>query len=121
MPSAETLLKDLPLNTPFALEKEGLKIVLVRTAEKVYAFEDVCPHAFWPLSAGIFRDGILECPGHGWEFHVRTGKCQDPPSYCLTPVSATILGEVVQLEWGEPRRLRAKDADTAAAQAGNGR
>jgi nitrite reductase/ring-hydroxylating ferredoxin subunit len=99
MPNAEICLKDLPLNAPFRFEKEGMKIVLVRTTERVYAFEDVCPHAFWPLSAGIFHDGILECPGHAWEFQVQTGNCQESPDYCLTPVSAMIVGDVVRLEW----------------------
>jgi nitrite reductase/ring-hydroxylating ferredoxin subunit len=102
MPSAKIFLEDLPFNAPVPFEKDGMKIVLVRTAaETVYAFEDVCPHAFWPLSAGVVRDGILECPGHGWEFQIQTGKCNDSPTYCLNPVSATIVGRVVHLEWQE--------------------
>lgn len=108
MPSAEISLKDLPLNTPFPFEMENMRIVLVRTAEGVYAYEDVCPHAFWPLSAGIFHDGILECPGHAWAFHVQTGNCQESPAYCLTPVSATIVGDVVRLEWEATNTLLAR-------------
>jgi 3-phenylpropionate/trans-cinnamate dioxygenase ferredoxin subunit len=76
-----------------------MKIVLLRTNERIYAFEDVCPHAFWPLSSGTFHDGVLECPGHAWEFSVQTGRCQESPTYCLTPISTSIAGEVVQLEW----------------------
>jgi 3-phenylpropionate/trans-cinnamate dioxygenase ferredoxin subunit len=121
MPNAEISLKDLPLNTPFPFEKESMKIVLVRTAEGVYAYEDVCPHAFWPLSAGIFRDGVLECPGHAWEFHVQTGKCQESPAYCLTPVSTTIVGEVVRLEWETTECASGREADRAAANAGSDR
>jgi nitrite reductase/ring-hydroxylating ferredoxin subunit len=99
MPTAEISIKALPLDTPFAFETAGMKIVLVRTNEHVYAFEDVCPHAFWPLSAGTFRDGVLECPGHGWEFRVQTGQCHESPAYCLTPISAGIANGVVRLEW----------------------
>jgi nitrite reductase/ring-hydroxylating ferredoxin subunit len=101
MPKAQILIEALPLNEPFPLEKGGIKIVLVRTAENVFAFEDVCPHAFWPLSAGFFHNGVLECPGHSWEFQVQTGKCEDSPGYCLTPVSTTIADGIVHMEWEE--------------------
>jgi nitrite reductase/ring-hydroxylating ferredoxin subunit len=109
MPSAEIPIDALPFNTPFAFESEGMKMVLLRAAERVYAYEDVCPHAFWPLSAGYFHDGVLECPGHAWEFQIQTGKCEESPGYCLTPVSATLVGGLVKLEWeavsaaGRPR------------------
>ncbi len=99
MPNAELPLETLPLNTPFAFEAAAMKMVLLRTADCVYAYEDVCPHAFWPLSAGSFHDGVLECPGHAWEFSIQTGQCEATPGYCLTPISATILGDVVKLEW----------------------
>jgi len=100
MPSVKLLIESLPLNAPFALDVEGLKFVVVRTPKAVYAFEDTCPHAMWPLSAGTFHDGVLECPGHAWEFQVETGRCQDSPAYCLVPVATNILGEFVRLEWG---------------------
>jgi nitrite reductase/ring-hydroxylating ferredoxin subunit len=99
MPSVELLIEDLPLDKPFAIASGGMKIVVVRTSNDIYAFEDVCPHAFWPLSVGTFQDGILECPGHAWEFQVDTGKCQRSPAYCLTPVARNILGKRVRLEW----------------------
>jgi nitrite reductase/ring-hydroxylating ferredoxin subunit len=103
MLSAEILIDALPFNTPFAFESEGMKMVLLRTPERVYAYEDVCPHAFWPLSAGSFHDGVLECPGHAWEFQIQTGKCEESPGYCLTPISATVVGELVKLEWESSR------------------
>jgi nitrite reductase/ring-hydroxylating ferredoxin subunit len=99
MPTLEIPIDALPIDTPCPWEKEGLKIVVVRTGNGVHAFHDMCPHALWPLSAGTFHNGILECPGHGWEFHVQTGRCNDSPTYCLTPVSATLVGEIVRLEW----------------------
>lgn len=103
MPTAEIPVDALPLNAPFAFERKGMKMVLLRTAERVYAYEDVCPHAFWPLSSGSFHDGVLECPGHAWEFQIETGRCQDSPGYCLTPISTTIVGKLVQFEWETPR------------------
>lgn len=76
-----------------------MKLVILRTESQISAYEDVCPHAFWPLSEGIVRDGVLECPGHGWEFSVSTGHCLNAPAYCLTPVSLHVSGEQIHLEW----------------------
>jgi nitrite reductase (NADH) small subunit len=132
MPTAEIALNVLPLDTPFPLEIEGVKIVVVRTSDNLYAFHDVCPHAFWPLSAGAFHNGRIECPGHAWEFDVQTGVCMDSPSYCLTPVGTAVDADVVRLEWhvdhllpGNKRDLRALSqkpscsADAAAAASQN--
>jgi nitrite reductase/ring-hydroxylating ferredoxin subunit len=104
MPHANLPLARLPLNTAVRIEQEGMGIVLIRTDGKVCAYEDVCPHAFWPLSEGVVRDGVLECPGHGWEFNVDSGRCLNAPAYCLTPVSATVLGETVMVQWNEKKQ-----------------
>jgi nitrite reductase/ring-hydroxylating ferredoxin subunit len=99
MPHVEIALSEIPINTPFRVEHEGLKIVVVRTESQVAAFEDACPHAFWPLSDGIVRDGVLECPGHGWEFRVSTGRCVNAPSYCLVAISVETDGPIVRMKW----------------------
>lgn len=41
-----------------------------------YAISDVCSHAYARLSEGeIYPDeGVVECPLHGAEFDIRTGK-----------------------------------------------
>ena len=54
-----------------------LAIGLYRRGEEVFAMEDTCPHAGYPLSAGRFADGIIECAAHGYCFDVRTGFAPD--------------------------------------------
>jgi nitrite reductase/ring-hydroxylating ferredoxin subunit len=103
MPHVNHPIADLPLNVAVRIEHQGMKLVLIRTEEKFCAYEDVCPHAFWPLSEGTVNNGVLECPGHGWEFSVESGRCLNAPAYCLTPVSATVLGETVLLQWAEKK------------------
>jgi nitrite reductase/ring-hydroxylating ferredoxin subunit len=66
--------------------------------DRLFAYRDVCPHAFWPLSDGTVHDTVLECPGHGWQFDAETGACITAPSYCLTPVQVTIVDESAQSE-----------------------
>lgn len=101
MPNIDIKLKEIPLEMPYRVEHAGMAIVVIRTAEGVSAFEDVCPHAFWPLSEGEIFDGVLECPGHGWEFDLTSGRCLNAPAYCLTLVSTTVSGDTVRLQWEE--------------------
>jgi 3-phenylpropionate/trans-cinnamate dioxygenase ferredoxin subunit len=48
-------------------------------AGKLYALEDVCPHAYALLSQGFIDGEEVECPLHGAKFHVPTGKCTKEP------------------------------------------
>jgi nitrite reductase/ring-hydroxylating ferredoxin subunit len=56
-----------------AVEAEGRRICLARTADGVSAFDDACPHRGTPLSEGRLRGSVLTCSAHTWEFDVRTG------------------------------------------------
>ena len=44
----------------------------------VSALHDRCPHRFAPLSAGVVRNGALQCPYHGLEFD-GSGACSHNP------------------------------------------
>ncbi len=52
-----------------------------------YAISDVCSHAYSQLSEGeVYPDeGTVECPLHGAEFDIRTGKQLSFPA--VTPVA----------------------------------
>jgi nitrite reductase/ring-hydroxylating ferredoxin subunit len=78
---------------------QGVPLVVIRTGGEVFAYHDRCPHAFWPLSEGALSAGVLECPGHGWEFDVATGRCLNAPANCLTAVTVTVEGDIVRLAW----------------------
>jgi nitrite reductase/ring-hydroxylating ferredoxin subunit len=47
---------------------------------KLYAIEDVCPHAFALLSQGFVQDGKVECPLHAAIFDIATGACLEGPA-----------------------------------------
>jgi 3-phenylpropionate/trans-cinnamate dioxygenase ferredoxin component len=55
-------------------------IALCRFDGKVYAFDDVCPHAYALLSQGFVEGNEIECPLHGARFEIATGKCVAPPA-----------------------------------------
>jgi nitrite reductase/ring-hydroxylating ferredoxin subunit len=60
---------------PFGVEVNGQKIGLYVSGDTVHAMADVCPHAYALLSQGFVENGLIECPLHGAQFEIATGKC----------------------------------------------
>lgn len=54
---------------PWATTLLGTPLVALRDSTGgVVVFHDECPHRGAPLSLGVFDDGELVCPFHGWRF-----------------------------------------------------
>src|ERR1700712_4586250 len=64
---------------PLAVTVLGTGYVLARIDGRLTAFEDRCPHRWFPLSAGAVVDGTLECPYHGYRFSPE-GRCELIPA-----------------------------------------
>jgi len=97
----------LPIGRPVRLENGQRGIVVVRrSATEIHAFQDVCPHAGWRLSDGEIVDGLLECPGHGMQFELDTGRCVDVGSHCLEPVAVSRVGEYVSFALHTEQQLK---------------
>ncbi len=57
------------------------RVCLVRVNGDVFAIDDRCTHAEYPLSEGsVESDYELECPLHGAVFDVRDGSVKSPPA-----------------------------------------
>jgi nitrite reductase/ring-hydroxylating ferredoxin subunit len=56
------------------------RILLARVDDRIYAVSDVCSHACAYLSEGFLDGTIVECPLHGAQFDVTTGKVLSPPA-----------------------------------------
>jgi 3-phenylpropionate/trans-cinnamate dioxygenase ferredoxin component len=78
------IVSDIPLGTARQFEIDDTLIVVVHTAEGMYALEDRCSHAEVALSEGEVEGCFLECWLHGSAFDVRTGVPTSPPA--ITPV-----------------------------------
>ena len=60
---------------------DGTEIVLFKTWRGYYAIENRCPHAGATLQDSLIRRNILTCIWHGWQYHLKTGRCiTDPQS-----------------------------------------
>jgi nitrite reductase/ring-hydroxylating ferredoxin subunit len=69
--SYDQLDPDFPLGVQVGDQKIGLYVL----GDAVHALGDVCPHAYALLSQGFVENGLIECPLHGAQFEIATGKC----------------------------------------------
>jgi nitrite reductase/ring-hydroxylating ferredoxin subunit/uncharacterized membrane protein len=56
------------------------RVVLARTERGYAAFDDRCPHRGGPLSDGTLACGTVQCPWHGSQFDVMTGRVKEGPA-----------------------------------------
>ena len=77
----------------------GLEIGLYRVGDAVYALENACPHAGWPLHEGVVSDRVIICAGHGFEYDLATGR---PPGtidgFGLARFPVEIRGDDIYLD-----------------------
>jgi nitrite reductase/ring-hydroxylating ferredoxin subunit len=59
---------------------DGRRIVLARLETGYVAFDDHCTHRGGSLAGGALVKGIVQCPWHGSQFDVRTGKVVQGPA-----------------------------------------
>ncbi len=64
---------DIPPGRGLRVSAGERQIGLYRVGNELYAMDDCCPHAGYPLSDGLFEDGVVTCAAHHWQFDVRTG------------------------------------------------
>lgn len=89
-------LSDLPEGAPHGVQlADAERVCLVRVGEQVFAFEDRCSHAEFPLTAGeMVDDFVIECALHGARFDVRDGSVVD------LPATEPLSGYEIKLEDG---------------------
>ena len=68
--------------------------VLVTRAEgTVYAVPGVCPHEDVALFDGDLEGTTIRCPGHSYEFDLRTGRCLHESTQHLRRYPVTIVDD----------------------------
>ena len=104
-------LNEIPSDRGLRVVVDGIGVGLYRVNETVYAMEDDCPHAGYPLSEGELDGCVISCRAHGWPFDIRTGF--DPENADGFPVpcfAVEIEGDEVRIDLAnrinDPRRGR---------------
>jgi 3-phenylpropionate/trans-cinnamate dioxygenase ferredoxin subunit len=71
---------DVPEGSAKAFRAEGVAVAVYHTQGKFYASEDICSHEHEHLSEGWLEGNIIECPRHGAQFDLRTGRALSLPA-----------------------------------------
>ncbi len=94
---------EIPAGRGLRVRVGGRDVGLWRVGAEVFAMDDVCPHAGYPLHEGDLDGRFAICPGHGWAFCVATGLAPeeiDEPAQERWPVQ--IRGDEVWLDLASP-------------------
>jgi nitrite reductase/ring-hydroxylating ferredoxin subunit len=62
------------------------------------AVPGVCPHEDVSLASGDLDEGTLTCPGHGYRFDLRTGRCGHDPALELRRYPVTVVGDEIWVD-----------------------
>ena len=91
---------DLQAGTLKAFDVQGVTWPVLATVVdgEVVAVPGVCPHEDVPLANGTLERGELTCPGHGYAFDLRDGKCTHDPTLVLRRYPVTIVGGEVYVD-----------------------
>jgi 3-phenylpropionate/trans-cinnamate dioxygenase ferredoxin subunit len=76
------------------------RIALFRIGDEVFAIGDRCSHAEASLAEGEVFDHEVECPRHGSEFDLRTGKPLSLPATKPVPTYEVVVEDgIAYLNW----------------------
>ena len=59
---------------------EGKEIADINLGGEFYAMDDICSHAYASMSDGYIEGECIECPLHGAQFNIKTGKAETAPA-----------------------------------------
>lgn len=89
---------DVPPGAGFTAEVNGQAIALFNVDGAYYAIDNTCVHRGGPLAEGELTGETVACPWHGWEYHVKTGKCVTNPSACVKSYPVTVEGSDIKVQ-----------------------
>ncbi len=78
-------LDDVRRRLPLTVEFGGRRFRVVEADGELLVHAAVCPHLLGPLGEGTVRDGIVECPWHGYRFDLRMLECVSGANCRLSP------------------------------------
>jgi nitrite reductase/ring-hydroxylating ferredoxin subunit/uncharacterized membrane protein len=72
--------------SPLRVDAHGTPVVVVKSADRLYALSATCVHAGGPLDEGELVDGCLRCPWHASMFRLDDGRVMRGPATVDQPV-----------------------------------
>jgi nitrite reductase/ring-hydroxylating ferredoxin subunit len=91
-------IQEIPPGHAKVLQVRGREIALFNADGTFYAVKNTCPHRGVSLGQGTVEDSILTCPGHSWQFDLKTGDSVDHPPAGVRCYRVEIQGGWVWVE-----------------------
>ncbi len=91
-------IQEIPPGQGKAFPVRGREIAIFNVGGTFYAVKNSCPHRGVALVQGSLQDAIITCPGHSWQFDLRTGDALDRPSTGIRCYRVEIRGHSVWVE-----------------------
>jgi nitrite reductase/ring-hydroxylating ferredoxin subunit len=73
-------------------------VIVTRLDGELIACPGVCPHEDVALYDGELVGGAIRCPGHSYDFDLRTGQCKHDPDLHLRRYRITLVGDEVWVD-----------------------
>jgi nitrite reductase/ring-hydroxylating ferredoxin subunit len=89
---------EIPPGSFRCVEVGGQRIVLYNDSGSFHATSATCAHLGGPLDEGLFENGVVTCPWHGWQFDVRTGEAIYDPRRRVQTFPVTVIGNELRIE-----------------------
>lgn len=90
---------EIPPGEMKIVEVDGAEVVVANVGGKFVAFSNVCTHRGGPMGEGLLMGDVVECPFHGGQFNVHTGKVvSSPPSEPLPTYAVEVDGRDIRVE-----------------------
>jgi toluene monooxygenase system ferredoxin subunit len=91
---------EVPVGTMRAVRVPGVTwpVLVTRLGGEIIATAGVCPHEDVALADGDLDDACLTCPGHGYQFDIRTGACGHDPRLHLRRYRVVVLDDEVWID-----------------------
>jgi nitrite reductase/ring-hydroxylating ferredoxin subunit len=73
-------------------------VIVTRVDDELMACPGVCPHEDVALWNGDLTGSVITCPGHAYEFDMRTGLCKHDRELELRRYKITIVGDEIWVD-----------------------
>ena len=70
-------------------------VIVTRVDGELFAVPGVCPHEDVALWNGDLAGTVITCPGHAYEFDMRTGTCKHDRDLELRRYKITVIGDEI--------------------------
>lgn len=76
----------------------GKRILILRSDDKVFACDGICPHQEVPLEEGLFDGQVLTCHSHLWQWNVCNGDAIGLAEMPLDRYQVSVVDDAVYIE-----------------------